>query len=174
MTLQEVEIKKAFERLKDFVKYILWQRIQHYGINPRVNKNTLINSKLVHDMKISTTTESLALEIASYWENIACGWARSHNFEGTYSQFIVKINEWVREKGLTFTDKDGKRMTQNQIAFILFKSFTENGIVGRPFMMYNKEGDLTKMIPELKEYMDKWFDDLFDAIMIDIDNYFNK
>ena len=39
-------------------------------------------------------------------------------------------------------------------------------------MKYNKEGDLTKMLPELKGYIDKWFDDLFNAITQDLDNYF--
>lgn len=48
------------------------------------------------------------------------------------------------------------------------------GLRERPFMIYNQDGDLTEMIPELQEYIDKWFDELFDAIMNDIDNYFNK
>ena len=41
-------------------------------------------------------------------------------------------------------------------------------------MVYDDDGDLTKMIPELNDYIDKWFDTLFDGIMEDIDNYFNK
>ena len=64
-------------------------------------------------------------------------------------------------------------MTQNQIAFMFFKFFTENAIVGRPFMMWNKDGDLTEMIPELKDYMDKWCDNVFEKIMEETDKYFN-
>ena len=45
--------------------------------------------------------------------------------------------------------------------------------VKRPFMVYDKGGDLEVMIPELKDYMKKWFDDLFDAIMSEIDKFFN-
>ena len=41
-------------------------------------------------------------------------------------------------------------------------------------MVYNDEGDLTEMIPELKSYMDKWFEELIDSIFEDINNYFNK
>ena len=40
-------------------------------------------------------------------------------------------------------------------------------------MLYDDEGDLTKMIPELEEHIDKWFDDLFNAIMEETDKYFN-
>lgn len=173
MTLQEAEIKKAFEELKEFVIDTLSKRIEHYGYNPRAKKNTLVDSKLVHDMKVTTTTESLALEIADYWEYVACGWARSHRFKGTYGQFIKKINEWIREKNITLP-KYLQNKSQNVIAFVFFKFFTENGIVGRPFMFYNKEGYLDEMIPELKTYIDKWFDDLADAILKDVNNYFNK
>jgi hypothetical protein len=40
-------------------------------------------------------------------------------------------------------------------------------------MRYDKEGDLEKMIPELKAYMEKWFDSLFDEIMNEVDKFFN-
>lgn len=163
-------LSQAFDELKDFVKYTLWQRIQHYGYNPRAKKNTLVDSNLVKDIKITTTTESLALQIADYWENVVCGWRRSHNFEGTYGQFIRNINQWVRDKNIPVP----KNMTQNQIAFMFFKFFTENGIVGRPFMMWNKDGYLTEMIPELKDYMDKWCENVFNKIMEETDKYFNS
>ena len=50
----------------------------------------------------------------------------------------------------------------------------EKGLRERPFMVWNEEGDLTKMIPELEGYIDKWFDELFNEIMKDTDNYFNS
>ena len=163
-------LKEALDELKDFVKKTLQVRIEHYGYNPRAKKNTLVNSRLVKDMKITTSAQSLALEIADYWEYVACGWARSHRFSGTYGQFVYNINKRVKDKNISVP----KGWTQNQIAFMFFKFFTENGIVGRPFMMYNKDGDLEKMIPELKGYMEKWFDNLFDRITEELDKYFNE
>ena len=44
----------------------------------------------------------------------------------------------------------------------------------RPFMVFDKEGDLTKMIPELEAYMDKWFDNLFEQIIEDLNKYFSS
>ena len=38
--------------------------------------------------------------------------------------------------------------------------------------MWDEEGDLSKMIPELENIMDDWFETLFAAITEDLDNYF--
>lgn len=166
--LTEEIVRKALQELADFVKKTLEARIDYYGYNPRAKKNTLKGSKLEKSIKVTTAAESLSLEIADYWEYVACGWARSHRFSGTYPNFVTNIIRWVREKHIKIPNK-----TDNQIAFMFFKFFTENGIVGRPFMFWNADGDLTKMIPELKDEMDRWCDELFDKIMKETDNYFN-
>ena len=163
------ELREALKELEDFVKKTLAERIERYGYNPRAHKNTLQGSKLEKSISVTTSAEALSLSIADYWEYVACGWARSHRFSGTYGQFVRNILAWVREKNIRVP----KGMSQNQIAFMFFKFFTENGIVGRPFLFYNKDGDLEKMIPELKDYMEKWFDGLFERIIKETDKYFN-
>ena len=83
------------------------------------------------------------------------------------SQFVRNVNDWVRRKGISLGN-----MTQSQMVWVIIKNIMENGLKARPFLVYDEEGDLEKMIPELKAYMDKWFDDLFQAITTDLDNYF--
>lgn len=163
------KIIEAFDELAEFVKKVLAARIEEYGYNPRARKNTLKGSNLERSIHIATTTESLSLTIADYWEHISLGWERTHRYEGTYSQFVANIMSWIREKGITVKGKN-----QNQIAFGFFKFFVENGIKARPFMVYDKDGDLENMIPQLKEYMEEWVNTLFEKMIFDIDNYFNK
>ena len=41
-------------------------------------------------------------------------------------------------------------------------------------MVYDDNGDLEKMIPELEGILDKWFDDLYARIISELDKYFNE
>ena len=79
------------------------------------------------------------------------------------------LTEWVRKKNIRFNN-----LTQNQIVWVVLNKIWTKGIRPRPFMVYNDDGDLTEMIPELKKYMDEWFDNLFNEIINDLDKYFNK
>ena len=81
---------------------------------------------------------------------------------------MENLNRWVEEKGITFGN-----LSQNQIVWAVLNNIWNNGIQARPFMVYDDEGDLTKMIPELEIYIDHWFDTLFEAIITDLDKYFN-
>ena len=164
MTLQE-----ALQELANEVKKLLNIRIRKYGVNPKTGTNTLKGSELEASIQVATTSDGIVLQIADYWEYVALGWHRTGRFPNTMSKFIKNVDDWVRRKGIRLGN-----MTQAQMVFIMIRNIMNLGLRERPFMIYNQEGDLTEMIPELQEYMDKWFDELFDAIMIDIDNYFNK
>ena len=164
MTLQE-----ALQELANEVKKLLNIRIRKYGVNPKTGTNTLKGSELEASIQVATTSDGIVLQIADYWEYVALGWHRTGRFPNTMSKFIKNVDDWVRRKGIRLGN-----MTQAQMVFIMIRNIMNLGLRERPFMIYNQEGDLTEMIPELQEYMDKWFDDLFDAIMNDIDNYFNK
>lgn len=168
MTSREA-VHKALIELAEDVEMIVLKRIAQYGVNPKAGTNTLQGSELEKSLKVRPEEDGLTLQIASYWEFVSRGWKRTHNYEGTMSQFVRNVNDWVRRKGIHF----GK-MTQSQMVFIIIKNIMENGLKARPFLVYDEEGDLEKMIPELKGYMDKWFNDLFEAITTDLDNYFNK
>lgn len=164
MTLQE-----ALQELANEVKKLLNIRIRKYGVNPKTGTNTLKGSELEASIQVATTSDGIVLQIADYWEYVALGWHRTGRFPNTMSKFIKNVDDWVRRKGIRLGN-----MTQAQMVFIIIRNIMNLGLRERPFMIYNQEGDLTEMIPELQEYMDKWFDELFDTIMIDIDNYFNK
>lgn len=166
MTSREA-IHKALIELAEDVEMIVLKRIAQYGVNPKTGTNTLQGSELEKSLKVIPEEDGLTLQIASYWEFVSRGWKRTHNYEGTMSQFVRNVNDWVRRKGISLGN-----MTQSQMVWVIIKNIMENGLKSRPFLVYDEEGDLEKMIPELKAYMDKWFDNLFQAITQDLDNYF--
>ena len=164
-----MDVKTAFQELALAVKRLLNDRINKYGINPKTGTNTLQGSELEKSIKVNVVEDGIALQIADYWEFVSRGWKRTGRYPGTMSDFVNNVDNWVKRKGIKFGD-----MSQASMVFIIIRNIIENGIKARPFMIYDDDGDLTKMIPELNDYIDKWFDTLFDGIMEDIDNYFNK
>ena len=162
-----MDIQKALKELCDEIKMILKYRIVHYGVNPKTGTNTLQGSDLEKSIEVRPTENGIALQIADYWEYVALGWHRSHRFEGTMNQFVRNIDDWVRRKGIRFGN-----MTQSQIVWVIIRNIMNNGLRERPFMIYDEEGDLEKMIPELENIMDDWFENLFQAITAELDNYF--
>lgn len=162
-----MDIKDALMELAEAVKRLVNDRISRYGINSKTGSNTLEGSNLQQSLQVTPTDDGIVLQIADYWEFVARGWKRTGNYPGTFNAFVKNINDWVRRKGIRFGN-----LTQSQIVWVIIKNIWENGLRPRPFMVYDDEGDLTKMIPELNEYIDKWFDELFDAIMNNIDNFF--
>lgn len=164
-----MDIKDALNELALAVERIVNDRIRRYGINPKTGTNTLEGSDLQHSLDVQPTENGIELQIASYWEYVALGWHRTGRFPNTMSKFIRNINDWIRRKGIRLGN-----MTQSQMTYIIIKNIMTLGLRERPFMIYDKDGDLEKMIPELNAYMDKWFEQLFNEIMSDTDNFFNK
>lgn len=154
MTVQE-----ALMELAVAVKRILNDRISKYGFNPNVGKNTLEGSNLQKSILVTTTEDGIALQIADYWEYVARGRKKT----GKKRLAVKNIDDWVRKKRIR-----AGNLKQTQIVW----SFVKN--LERPFMIYDNDGDLTKMLPELNEYIDEWFEHLFDAITQDLDKYFEK
>lgn len=163
-----MDLRNALMELCGEVKLILAQRINKYGINPKTGTNTLHGSELEKSIEVKPTENGIALSIADYWEFISRGWKRTHNYEGTMALFVRNVDDWVRRKGIRF----GK-MTQSQIVYVIIRNIMLNGLRARPFMVYDDDGDLEKMIPELSEILDKWFNNLFEIITEDIDKHFN-
>jgi hypothetical protein len=161
-------IEFALRELSEAVKRIVMDRIRRYGTNPRTGTNTLIGSDLEKSIDVRPTDDGIVLQIADYWEFVSRGWSRTGNYPGTMSQFVKNVNDWVIRKGIHLGN-----LTQNQIVWIVIRKIWDHGIKARPFMVYDDEGDLEKMIPELSAYMDDWFDQLFDAIMEETNKYFN-
>lgn len=163
-----MDVKTALMELAEAVKRILNDRIRTYGINPKTGQNTLEGSELQKSIQVTVTEDGIALQIADYWEFVARGWKRTGNYPGTMRLFVRNIDEWVRRKGIRVGN-----LKQSQIVWAIIKNIWEKGLRERPFMIYEEDGDLTKMLPELDKYMDTWFEHLYDAIMADINDYFN-
>lgn len=163
-----MDVKTALMELAEAVKRILNDRIRTYGINPKTGQNTLEGSELQKSIQVTVTEDGIALQIADYWEFVARGWKRTGNYPGTMRLFVRNIDEWVRRKGIRVGN-----LKQSQIVWAIIKNIWDKGLRERPFMIYEEDGDLTKMIPELDKYMDTWFEHLYDAIMADINDYFN-
>ena len=164
-----MDLSTAFKELADKVKEIVELRIRRYGVNPRTGTNTLQGSDIEKSIEISPTEDGIVLQIADYWEFVSRGWERTGNYPNTFSKFVENLTKWVRKKNIHFGT-----LSQNQIVWIILRKIWTHGIKARPFMVYSDEGDLEEMIPELKSYMDKWFDELFELIISDLDKYFDK
>lgn len=163
-----MDIQKALQELCNEVKQIIKYRIVHYGVNPKTGTNTLQGSELENSIDIRPLENGFALSIADYWEFVALGWHRSHRFEGTMNQFVRNIDDWIRRKGIRLGN-----LTQAQMVFVIIRNIMNNGLRERPFLVYDPEGDLTVMIPELENILDDWFENLFAAITEDLDKYFS-
>lgn len=164
-----LDFKKELQKLADDVKKIIQGRIEEYGYNERAHMNTLENSDLIKNMKVTPTDKGLALQIADYWEFISRGWKRTHNYPDTYQAFVNNVDKWVTKNNIRFGN-----MTQSVVVFLIIRNIWYNGIKARPFLVYDDDGDLSKMIPELDDLIDKWFDELFEGIIEDVNKYFNS
>ena len=161
-------VEEALKELAEEVKKELEQRIHQYGVNPRTGTNTLEGSDLEKSINVAPTDNGIVLQIADYWEFVSRGWERTGRYPNTFHKFVENLNSWVRKKNIHF----GK-LSQNQIVWIVLKKIWTHGIKPRQFMVYNDEGDLTKMLPALEDYIDKWFDELFEAIINELEERFN-
>ena len=162
-----MDVREALMELAVAVKKIINDRIQRFGVNEKTGKNTLEGSDLQKSIQVTAEDDGITLQIADYWEYVALGWKRTHRFQGTFSRFIQNLLIWIRKNNI---HQPGIKDTN--LAYAIALSIMENGIKARPFMIWNEEGDLTKMLPELDAYMDKWFDHLFEGIMEEIDKHF--
>lgn len=163
-----MDISVAFKKLAEEMKTILNERIKQYGYNARAGRNTLEGSDLQNSIEIVPIENGVRLSINPYWEFVSRGWERTGNYPGTFNKFVYNMDKWVTKNNITIGN-----LTQTQVVYILINRIWVRGIAPRPFMIYTDDGDLTKMIPELETYIDKWFDDLFELITQDIDKHFN-
>lgn len=162
------KIKNALNELAKFIEYTVLERVQKYGKN-RKGVNTLANSDLIRDMKVSASENSVGLIIADYWTYVSTGW-KFNNFKSGKVGLRGALVKWALKK-ITSNNKEAWDIAES-IYYLMIKK--ARPIPSRPFMVYSEEGDLEEMIPELKAYMDKWFEELFDEIIKLITEFFNK
>lgn len=166
-----MELRDALKELAKMIEDEIIRRLHSsVGINRRVGTNTLIGSELEQSISVDAISDNeIVFQIADYYEYIVNGWRRTGRFPNTAHLFIRNITDWVRRKGIRIGN-----MSENQIVWYLYKRMLIDGreIAPRPFINYDPDGDVSKILPFLDDFFDRWSDEVFNKIMEQIDNFF--
>lgn len=168
-----MDIRKALQELADEIKEEVKGRMRSdVGINPRVGRNTLVNSDLYNSVNARVVSEnSLVFEIADHFEYVVKGWKRTGRGRGTFQDYLINIRDWIRRKNIKWGD-----YSENQMMWILAKKmFSANNpytIAPRPFINYDPNDDIAKILPFLERMVDEWMDNIFNEITKETDNIF--
>ncbi len=164
-----MDVQRALQELAEDIKNEVLRRLRSpIGINPRTGTNTLVGSELEASIDAYPQGDNaIVFQIADYWEFLSRGWQRTGNYPNTFSKFVNNVNDWVRRKGIRFGN-----LTQNQITWAVVKSIWVRGIRPRPFLIYDDDGDFSKMLPELDNIMEEWFNSVFNALVKEIEEHF--
>ena len=161
-------LEQALEELgNEVIKHFREVMDSSMGINPKTGTNTLKDSNLYKqmDMKVYPDREMVEVLINSYAEYVDMG-RMSHaevktgNFTPMKNGGFPPLNvlrDWAQRKGIP---------TDNRTLYLIGRSIAINGIRPRPVFSYAWR-DLEDMLPE---YLDK----LFEAIINDLVEWFNK
>lgn len=168
-----MDIKAALTQLaNDIKKEILRRMSSNVGVNGRTGRNTLVGSDLYYSVDVYPKSDTtIVFQIADYYEYVVKGWKRTHQGKGSFQEYLINIRNWIRKKNIRWGN-----LTENQMVWVLAKRmFGEENytIAARPFINYGPDGDVSKILPFLDDFFDKWADWMFDKITEDIDKYFN-
>lgn len=167
-----MDVKKALDELaKEIKNEIILRLHSSVGINRKTGTNTLIGSELEKSIDVRVEGDNaLVFQIADYYQYIVTGWRRTGRYPGTARLFIKNVTDWVRRKNIRIGN-----LSQNQIVWVLYKRMIIDGneIAPRPFIEYDPDEDVSKILPFLDEFFSKWADNVFNIITSEIDKYFN-
>ena len=167
-----MSVKDIIQELADDVKEEIIARLHSpIGVNPRTGTNTLIGSNLEKSINVYAASDNeLVFEIADYYEYIVTGWRRTGRFPHTTSQFLKNIMSWVHRKDIRIGN-----LTDTEIVWHLYNRMLVDGreIAPRPFINYDEDGDVSKILPFLDEFFNNWADRVFQMLMEQTDKYFN-
>ncbi len=161
-------LEQALEDLgNEVIKHFREVMDSSMGINQKTGTNTLKDSNLYKqmDMKVYPDREMVEVLINSYAEYVDMG-RMSHaevktgNFKPMKNSGFPPLDvlrDWAQRKGIP---------TDNRTLYLIGRSIAINGIRPRPVFSYAWR-DLEDMLPE---YLDK----LFEAIINDLVEWFNK
>lgn len=164
-----MDARKALQELAAMIKGEIMNRVWEEGVNPKTGTNTLISSDLIKNMKVEAVSENeIVFQIADYYEYVVLGWKRTHRFEGTFTQFINAILSWMQKKNV-----HSPNIKDNNLAWAIAMNIMEGGLMPRPFINYDKDGDPSKVLPFLDKMVDEWLDIVFGKITEELDKYFD-
>lgn len=147
-------IIKAFNLLaNDILNLFKSVLASDVGINAKVGKNTLKDSRLANTAVINSDIPFYHLILNAYIDDI-------ENGRRVRQQPLVKIEalrDWARRKGIS---------SDNHTLRIIQAAIWRDGIKGRPVMK-----TFWKMMD--KEWKDSYAEVLFEAIVKELEEYFN-
>lgn len=147
--------KIVMEFSKDLMTIVRMVMSSNQGINQKVGRNTLVDSKLYDTLSVRATNDGdLIFDIIlnDYLRYIESGRRAGAKFPP-----VEPIVRWCKSKGIS---------TDNSTIFLIRRAISRDGIRPRPIMQY--------VFEEIDdEWNDGLADEIFDKIMETIDKYFN-
>lgn len=165
-----MDVKNALRELAELIKAEIMKRVWEEGVNPKTGTNTLIYSDLIKDMRVDAISDNeIVFKIADYYSFVVLGWKRTGRWGGGLPAFVNAILKWMRKKNV-----HADNMTDNQLAWAIVKKIFEGGIMARPFIKYDPDGDPSVILPFLDKMVSDWMDEVFNKIIAEIDEFFNN
>lgn len=129
----------AFDMNADAIRNITRQKIVDQGIM-RASQQVVWNNAEHGYTVANTAIWSVFMEFGTKkYVSVPAEWSEyAQQFKGykggTVAQFRSNIEDWVKRKGISWTDKDGRVMSAQEISFIITQVILQNGLKPRPFM----------------------------------------
>ena len=151
-----MEFTNVVQFLNDFGKELADKYQRKIVNDDAVSSGKLLNS-IRYIFNKNNTSFEISMEMAEYWKYVENG-RKSGKFPP-----ISAIREWVSVKKVMPRPYNGKLPTENQLAFLIARSISKNGI--RPKPIFNDT---------LDNAMNDFENGLEDAFTKDIENEMDK
>lgn len=120
-----MEFKNVVQFLNDFGKELADKYQRKIVNDDAVSSGKLLNS-IKYIFNNNNTSFEISMEMAEYWKYVENG-RKSGKFPP-----ISAIREWVKVKPVIPRPYNGKLPTENQLAFLIARSISKNGIRPKP------------------------------------------
>lgn len=151
-----MEFTNVIQFLNDFGKELADKNKRNLVNDDAVASGKLLNS-IRYIFNKNNTSFEISMEMAEYWKYVENG-RKSGKFPP-----ISAIREWVNVKRVIPRPYNGKLPTENQLAFLIARSISKNGI--RPKPIFNDT---------LDDAMNDFENGLEDAFTKDVENEMDK
>lgn len=151
-----MEFTNVIQFLNDFGKELADKYKRNLVNDDAVDSGKLINS-IRYIFNKNNTSFEISMEMAEYWKYVENG-RKSGKFPP-----ISAIREWVKVKRVIPRPYNGKLPTENQLAFLIARSISKNGI--RPKPIFNDT---------LDDAMNDFENGLEDSFTKDVENEMDK
>ena len=151
-----MEFTNVIQFLNDFGKELADKNKRNLVNDDAVASGKLLNS-IRYIFNKNNTSFEISMEMAEYWKYVENG-RKSGKFPP-----ISAIKEWVNVKRVIPRPYNGKLPTENQLAFLIARSISKNGIRPKPF--FNDT---------LDDAMNDFENGLEDAFTKDVENEMDK